>query len=434
MTTAPPAPRVAIVTGAGRGIGAAIATRLAADGFAVGVLDLTQDSCADTVQAITGSGGTAVAVGADVSSAPDAAAAVETVASALGRPTVLVNNAGITRDNLLFKMTEDDWDSVINVHLRGTFLMSRAVQKHMLAAKWGRIVNLSSTSALGQRGQANYAAAKAGLQGLTKTLAIELGRFGVTVNAVAPGFIQTEMTRATANASRPVFRRIQCRTSRGYPGPPSRPAAGCGRPGLVLRPRRGVIRVRAGRVCRRGPEGMSDPLTADTVRAGRGSPPGLDVGALAGFLEAARPGLIRRPLAAALITGGSSNLTYDIRDADGRELIVRRPPLGHVLATAHDMGREYRVITALEGSAVPVPHAHVLCGDPEVIGAPFFVMDKVAGVALRQRAELELLGTRAGAADLRADDRRAGRPARDRPRCRPGWRALAGPPGTCAAR
>jgi 3-oxoacyl-[acyl-carrier protein] reductase len=198
MTNAPASPRVAIVTGAGRGIGAAVATRLAADGFAVGVLDLTVDSCSDTVKTITGAGGTAAAVGADVSSAPDAAAAVEKVASALGSPTVLVNNAGITRDNLLFKMTEEDWDSVINVHLRGTFLMSRAVQKYMVAAQWGRIVNLSSTSALGNRGQSNYSAAKAGLQGLTKTLAIELGRYNVTANAIAPGFIQTEMTRATA--------------------------------------------------------------------------------------------------------------------------------------------------------------------------------------------------------------------------------------------
>jgi 3-oxoacyl-[acyl-carrier protein] reductase len=198
MTTAQPSPRVAIVTGAARGIGAAIAARLAADGWAVGVLDLTEDSCRDTVKAISGSGGTAVAVGADVSSAEDASGAVAKVASALGRPTVLVNNAGITRDNLLFKMTEDDWDSVINVHLRGTFLMSRAAQKFMVDAGWGRIVNLSSTSALGNRGQVNYSAAKAGIQGLTKTLAIELGRFGITANAIAPGFIETEMTRATA--------------------------------------------------------------------------------------------------------------------------------------------------------------------------------------------------------------------------------------------
>jgi len=111
---------------------------------------------------------------------------------------VLVNNAGITRDNLLFKMTDGDWDSVMAVHLRGAFLMSRAVQRYQTERKWGRIVNLSSVSALGNRGQANYAAAKAGLQGFTKTLAIELGRFGITANAVAPGFIVTDMTAATA--------------------------------------------------------------------------------------------------------------------------------------------------------------------------------------------------------------------------------------------
>ncbi|NQE70263.1 Peroxisomal multifunctional enzyme type 2 [Nocardia gamkensis] len=111
---------------------------------------------------------------------------------------MLVNNAGILRDNLLFKMSVDDWDAVLNVHLRGSFLLARAVQAHMIEQRWGRIVNLSSTSALGNRGQANYAAAKAGLQGFTKTLALELGKFGVTANAVAPGFIETEMTAATA--------------------------------------------------------------------------------------------------------------------------------------------------------------------------------------------------------------------------------------------
>jgi 3-oxoacyl-[acyl-carrier protein] reductase len=217
MTSATPSPRVAIVTGAGRGIGAAVAVRLAADGFAVGVLDLTEGSCAGTVKAITADGGTAVAVGADVSSAEDAAAAVETVASALGSPTVLVNNAGITRDNLLFKMTEEDWDSVISVHLRGTFLMTRAVQKHMVAAEWGRIVNLSSTSALGNRGQSNYSAAKAGLQGLTKTMAIELGRYNITANAIAPGFIQTEMTRATAERLGRDFDEFSAERAAGIP-------------------------------------------------------------------------------------------------------------------------------------------------------------------------------------------------------------------------
>ncbi|WP_053718265.1 3-oxoacyl-ACP reductase FabG [Saccharothrix sp. NRRL B-16348] len=190
--------RVAIVTGAARGIGAAVATRLAQDGMAVALLDLNEESCAEAVEKIKASGGTAIAVGVDVSDSAAVEAAVQRVADELGAPTVLVNNAGILRDNLLFKMTDDDWDAVINVHLRGSFLMSRAVQKFQTAAKWGRIVNLSSTSALGNRGQANYAAAKAGLQGFTKTLAIELGKFNVTVNAIAPGFIATDMTAATA--------------------------------------------------------------------------------------------------------------------------------------------------------------------------------------------------------------------------------------------
>jgi 3-oxoacyl-[acyl-carrier protein] reductase len=190
--------RVAIVTGAARGIGAAVAQRLAQDGYAVGVVDLDENACADTVEAITGKGGQAIAIGADVTDSAAVTRAVDRVAAELGAPTVLVNNAGITRDNLLFKMTEDDWDSVLGVHLRGAFLMSREVQKHQTEQGWGRIVNLSSTSALGNRGQANYSAAKAGMQGFTKTLAIELGKFGVTVNAIAPGFIETEMTAATA--------------------------------------------------------------------------------------------------------------------------------------------------------------------------------------------------------------------------------------------
>jgi len=190
--------RVAIVTGAARGIGAATAKRLATDGMAVGVLDLDADACAGTVDAITGAGGRAVAVGADVSQADQVEAAVGKVAADLGPPVVLINNAGVIRDNLLFKMTEVDWDTVLGVHLRGAFLMSRAAQKFMVEQRFGRIVNLSSSSALGNRGQVNYSAAKAGMQGFTKTLAIELGQFGVTANAVAPGFIATDMTAATA--------------------------------------------------------------------------------------------------------------------------------------------------------------------------------------------------------------------------------------------
>ena len=190
--------RTAIVTGAARGIGAAVARKLAHDGFAVAVLDLDESACAGTVDAIEASGGRALAVGADVGDEGSVADAVDRVANDLGAPTVLINNAGITRDNMLFKMTVGDWDSVLNVHLRGAFLMSRAVQKHMVDAGFGRIVNLSSTSALGNRGQVNYSAAKAGMQGFTKTLAIELGKFGVTANAIAPGFIETDMTAATA--------------------------------------------------------------------------------------------------------------------------------------------------------------------------------------------------------------------------------------------
>ena len=191
-------PRVAVVTGSARGIGAAIATRLGRDGYAVGVLDLDAAACATTVKTIEADGGRALAVAADVANSEQVDAAVAEVVEGLGAPTVLVNNAGVLRDNLLFKMSEQDWDIVLDVHLKGSFLMSRALQGFMTQAGWGRIVNLSSISAQGNRGQANYSAAKAGLQGFTKTLAIELGRFGVTVNAIAPGMIVTDMTATTA--------------------------------------------------------------------------------------------------------------------------------------------------------------------------------------------------------------------------------------------
>ena len=193
-----PTPRTAVITGAARGIGAAAARRLARDGFSIAVIDLDESACAPIVDEICAAGGQALAVAADISAEAAVAAAVERIVTELGAPTVLVNSAGILRDNLLFKMTLDDWDAVMSVHLRGAFLMSRAVQSHMVTARWGRIVNLSSISALGNRGQANYSAAKAGLQGFTKTLAIELGPFGVTANAIAPGFIASEMTAATA--------------------------------------------------------------------------------------------------------------------------------------------------------------------------------------------------------------------------------------------
>ena len=207
----------AIVTGAGRGIGAAIAQRLAADGMSVACVDIDQSSAAATVGGIEDGGGRAAAFGADISDEEQVQACVEEVASTLGPPTVLVNNAGVLRDNLLFKMSQDDWDTVMQVHLRGTFLMTRATQRYMTEARYGRIVNLSSTSALGNRGQANYAAAKAGLQGFTKTVAMELGKFGVTANAVAPGFIVTEMTRATAERMGQSFEEFSAARVAGIP-------------------------------------------------------------------------------------------------------------------------------------------------------------------------------------------------------------------------
>jgi 3-oxoacyl-[acyl-carrier protein] reductase len=190
--------RVAVVTGAAQGIGAAIAQRLAADGARVAVVDLQKDAAAAVAAEITAAGGTAIALGADVSKRDQVQAAVDAVVSEFGGLHILVNNAGVLRDNLLFKMSDDDWTTVMEVHLRGAFLCTQITQKHMVEAKYGRIVCMSSVSALGNRGQANYSTAKAGLQGFTKTVAIELGPFGITANAVAPGFVETAMTKATA--------------------------------------------------------------------------------------------------------------------------------------------------------------------------------------------------------------------------------------------
>ena len=193
--------RVAIVTGAARGIGAGIAKRFAEEGAAVAVLDLNEEQAQATAQTVakeSGSNAPAIGVGCDVAVPASVESAVARVLEELGGVHILVNNAGITRDNLLFKLTEDDWDSVINVHLKGAFLMSKAVQKTFVDQKYGKILGLSSVSANGNRGQANYSAAKAGVQGFTRTLALELGKFGVNVNAIAPGFIATEMTDDTA--------------------------------------------------------------------------------------------------------------------------------------------------------------------------------------------------------------------------------------------
>jgi 3-oxoacyl-[acyl-carrier protein] reductase len=211
------AQKVAIVTGAARGLGAATALRLAEDGYAVAVLDLEEQATKPVVDQIVAAGGKAIGVGADVSNAAQVEAGVAKVVAELGPPTILVNNAGITRDNLIFKMPESDWDLVMAVHLRGAFLMTKTCQKYMVDAKWGRIVNLSSTSALGNRGQVNYSAAKAGMQGLTKTLAVELGKFGITANAIAPGLIESEMTHATAERLGETWEVFEARRAKEIP-------------------------------------------------------------------------------------------------------------------------------------------------------------------------------------------------------------------------
>jgi len=185
--------KTALVTGGAKGIGAATATRLAAEGATVVVADFDAAAAGETAAAIGGH-----AVRCDVTKRADVEAAVETAVSTGGSLDVLVTCAGIIRDNLLFKMTDEDWDAVIDTHLKGTFFAVRAAQQHMVEQKSGKMVLISSTSALGNRGQTNYATAKAGLQGMSKTLAIELGPYNVNVNCVAPGFIATAMTQQTA--------------------------------------------------------------------------------------------------------------------------------------------------------------------------------------------------------------------------------------------
>ena len=191
--------RIAVITGAARGIGFGTARRFAEEGASVAILDLDESAARDAAGRLElTDGAKAIGIGCDVSNAEAAEAAVQRVVDELGGIHILVNNAGITRDNLLFKMSEDDWDLVMGVHLKGAFLMTRAAQKHFVEQRYGKILNLSSVSALGNRGQANYAAAKMGVQGFTRTLGIELGPYGINANAVAPGFIATEMTDATA--------------------------------------------------------------------------------------------------------------------------------------------------------------------------------------------------------------------------------------------
>jgi 3-oxoacyl-[acyl-carrier protein] reductase len=253
--------RVAIVTGGARGIGAAIARRLAADGMAVGVVDLDEQGSARTAKEIIEDGGRAIPLGADVADERAAGTAVQRTAAELGPVTVLINSAGIIRDNLIFKMSASDWDSVIDVHLRGAFLMARAAQTHMTQAQWGRIVNISSTSALGNRGQANYATAKAGLIGFTKTLALELGKFGVTANAIAPGFIETEISRPPGRR----FRELEAGSRRRYPGRSHWAARGCRCGRELLMPGGSRLCLRPGHLCQWRRQGLADLSKLDRL-------------------------------------------------------------------------------------------------------------------------------------------------------------------------
>ncbi len=190
--------KVALVTGGSGGIGAATAERFASDGAAVAIVDINEAQADSVAAGIAATGGTARAIACDVSDIASAEAAVATCLSAFGRLDVLVCCAGIVRDNLVFRMTDEDWHGVLETHLTGTFAFARAAQRTMTEQRYGKMVFLSSVSALGNRGQTNYSAAKAGLQAMARTLAIELGPFGINVNAVAPGFVETAMTRATA--------------------------------------------------------------------------------------------------------------------------------------------------------------------------------------------------------------------------------------------
>ena len=236
--------KTAIVTGAAQGIGAATALLLASDGATVALLDLEAERCQPVVDEITAKGGKARGFGCDVTDQTAVEATTERVVAAFGRLDILVNNAGITRDNLLFKMSAAEWGAVLTTNLTSMFLCCQAAQRLMVPARYGKIVNLSSRSALGNRGQANYAAAKAGVQGFTATLAIELGPYNINVNAVAPGYIATPMTAATAErvgstaedhqrlaAERTPLRRVGARrmsprSSRSWPARTRRTSAG----------------------------------------------------------------------------------------------------------------------------------------------------------------------------------------------------------------
>jgi len=217
--------RVALITGAGRGIGKAIALRLARDGATIVINDLKMEYTAQAVEEITALGVPALAAPADVSQSESVIAMVEAVMSEYGRLDILINNAGIAQDQILMRMTDDQWDRVIAIDLKSVFLCSRAVVKHMMKAKWGRIVSLASVvGIMGNPGQANYAAAKAGILGFTRSLAREVGSRGITVNALAPGFIETDMTAQLSEKQR---QELAARIPLGYLGAPEDVANAC---------------------------------------------------------------------------------------------------------------------------------------------------------------------------------------------------------------
>jgi 3-oxoacyl-(acyl-carrier-protein) reductase len=188
--------KVAIITGSARGLGKAMALKMAAEGAKVVVCDLNYDGCIAVKEEIESAGGVALAVRCDVAKREEVVSMVQQTVDAFGQIDILVNNAGITRDAQIIKMTDEQWDEVLNVNLKSMFICIQEVIKYMIPRNYGRIVNITSISGLeGNFGQANYSAAKAGVIGLTKTLSKELGRKGITVNAVAPGFMRTEMTK-----------------------------------------------------------------------------------------------------------------------------------------------------------------------------------------------------------------------------------------------
>jgi 3-oxoacyl-[acyl-carrier protein] reductase len=210
--------QVAIVTGAARGLGQAIARDLATSGAIVACIDVNEELLGDTVESINESGGKAAAFACDVTDSERVTEVVRSIAKQFGRLDILVNNAGVTRDNLVMRMKDDEWDLVLGINLRGTFLFTRAAAKPMSKGKRGRIINIASVSGMmGNPGQVNYSASKAGVIGLTRTVSRELSKRNITVNAVAPGFIATEMA---AKLGDEIIEQITAETPLGRLGSP----------------------------------------------------------------------------------------------------------------------------------------------------------------------------------------------------------------------